>query len=236
MKNILLTTLALASACTLAFGQNFSGTVNYTIAIKDLPEGVPASMMDQFIPSKMIIYVKGDKMATTLNAGAMQHMIMNAKSDTAYMIMDETKTIYSIASDSPSQKDKENSKPVVVKTTSTEIIAGYLSTKYQVTTTMGNQKLNQEVWVTDKFKTPKPRVNASTYFFADIQGLMTRMTTSTMGMTMTVEATEISTTPPDDAVFKLPAGYARKPFTPQVMMESLKNMQGMQDMQGGQSR
>jgi hypothetical protein len=223
MKHILALALSLAFAATIGKAQNFSGTISYKMEVKNLPAGVPQAMIDQFVPSKMAVYVKGSQIATTTNAGPLQHIIMNSDTDTAYMIMNQSKTILSMTSAASDElKTKAAAeKPDIKKTNQTAMIAGYMSNMYEVTTTLGDQTLKQEVWVTNKLKTPKPKVQAQSYFFSDIQGVMTRMTTNVMGMTLNIEATDISTTPPDDSVFALPAGYTCKPFSQEAIMQSM---------------
>ena len=224
MKKALLTVLTTICMVVTSLGQSFSGTITYKMEMKNLPEGMPQATLDQMFPSKMMVHIKGNKVATTTNAGVMQKLVMDADKDTTYLIVDQSKTIYAMTQKDidDQKKGKKDPNTIVKKTTSTATIAGYKCTQYDVTVESEGQTINQKIWATTDIKAAKPKVNAEQMFYSDIEGVMMRMTSKVMGIDMNVEVTNVSTTPPDGKVFELPADYERRQFSPTAMMEIIK--------------
>lgn len=207
MKHLFLTALA---ALTIGFAgkaQNFVGTVTYAMKLKNPPAGVSEAMLAQYVPSKMVMYVGKTQMATTLNAGAFSKIIMPLDGDTAYMVSEMMKKIFTMTSkeaDSAGKKAGVN-KPTIKKTAATATVAGYPCTMYEVTMDVQGQSVKQMVWATDKVTMPKPRVNGQSMYNSEVPGMMLKSTVKVGGMDLEMEATEVSTVAPSPEAFQLPA-------------------------------
>ena len=223
MKAILMTGLTALLLAGAARGQDFNGSITYKMEMKNLPKGVDQAMIDRMVPSKMVVYTKGQQIVTTTNAGPFQRIIMPANSDTAYMVMDEQQRIFSMTKKEVDETTKSANvkKPVVKKTKNTAVIASYPCTQYDVTTEASGQTITQHIWTTEKIRTPKPKVNAQSMISTEVPGTMMRMSMKQMGMDMLIEAIDISTAALPDSVFALPKGYVRKPFNAKSMQDAM---------------
>ena len=223
MKAILLTGLAAWLLTGAAYAQNFTGSITYKMEMKNLPKGVDQAMIDRMVPSKMVIYTKGQQIVTTTNAGPFQRIIMPANSDTAYMVMDGQQRIFTMTKKEVGETTKTANvkKPVVKKTKSTAVIASYPCTQYDVTTEASGQTITQHIWTTDKIKMAKPKVNAQSMISTEVPGTMMRMSMKQMGMDLLVEATDISNAAPPDSVFTLPKGYLKKSFDAKSIQDAM---------------
>lgn len=208
---------------------------NYTVKMKMKIDGLPpeyAGMAEQ----ETVTQIKGEKSRTEVN-GMMGTQIMVFDGKTQISLNDAmgNKTGFTATKEeleAASNSDKE-AKPKVEYTTEKKTIAGYECTKAIVTSKDKDKKENKvTVWVTDKIKHDmKGRKGGGRNMmdFGDLKGypLEIEMASNQGGMDMKIliTATDISTAPIADDVFKVDTtGY--KMYTYKEYQQKMKDAQG----------
>ncbi|MBI5217455.1 MAG: DUF4412 domain-containing protein [Bacteroidia bacterium] len=187
-------------------GKTFMGTITYDITY-DAP-GIDATMKAQ-LPSDMMMYVKGNKMAQeTKSAMYTQTVIMDGDTKSSIMLIDvpsqNMQNAIKISKEDIEKKMKEE-KPVKVEVMNeTKKIAGYNCKKAEITE--GDNTVT--VYFTEELNIGD--INWATQY-KDIKGMMMEysMTESMNGLDVTMKFTvkEIKETKVKDNKFGIPSGY-----------------------------
>jgi hypothetical protein len=210
---------------------------NYTIKMSLKIEGMPAEYA-AYGEQDIVTYVKGDKTKTEMNSMMGSNVsYFDGKKMTSLSDMMGNKSGFSATKEeleNGDKKDKNEAKPKIEYTNEKKTIAGYECTKALVKSLDKEKKENViTVWVTDKLKPMSPEARKARrggFDLGDIKGqpLAMEASQSSNGMDMKImmTATEVSTSPIDDAVFV--------PNTDGYNMMSYKDyMDKMKAMQGG---
>ena len=228
MKKIITSAaLLFISACAIAQD-------NYTVKMNMKIEGLPPEYAG-FGEQEMINYVKGDKYKNEISS--MMMTSVSAFDGTKLTSITEqmgNKSGYTATKeelDAADKNEKPEAKPKIEYTTEKKTIAGYECTKAIVTSIGKDKKENKmSVWVTDKIKSnqaqgKKRGGRGMSMDLGDLKGypLEMEMSQSQQGMDMKIliSATEVSTTPIDDAIFTVNTdGY--KMMSYKEMQEKMK--------------
>lgn len=227
MKKII-TSAALIFTCAFATAQD-----NYTVKMNMKIEGLPPEMAG-FGEQETVTYIKGDKTKTEITSMmGSQIMLFDGKTHTFLTDAMGNKNGYTATKEemeASSKNDKEVA-PKIEYTTEKKTIAGYECTK-AIVTSEGKDKKETKiiVWVTDKIKhdiTKNKKGDRGMMNLGDIKGypLEMEMKQSQQGMDMkiVISATDVSTKPVDDSVFKVSTdGY--KMSTYKEFSEKMKSM------------
>lgn len=227
MKKII-TSAALIFSCAFAIAQE-----DYTVKMNMKIEGLPPEMAG-FGEQETVTYIKGEKTKTEITSMmGSQTMLFDGKTHTFLSDAMGNKSGYTATKEemeAASKNDKEV-KPKIEYTTEKKTIAGYECTKAIVTSEGKDKKENKIiVWVTDKIKsdiTKNKKGDRGMMNLGDIKGypLEMEMSQSQQGMDMkiVISATNVSTKPVDDSVFKVSTdGY--KMSTYKEFSEKMKSM------------
>lgn len=225
MKKVNLLFWALLLSVGSIFAQApFQGTMKYDF--KFMGEGIEA--YEAMLPTGMEINVLKTDVLTEIKGGMVAMMMGRTLSKTkkglSYMIKDSEETIY-VMDPKKMKNDEEKDaevEPVITKEDEVITISGYECQKYSVV----QGENTAYVWSTDKFVMPKSKGGeapsgggmSGMINMKGISGTPLKIMTTQMGMTVTITASEISTTAPDKSMFKLPKGYAKEDFDMEKMM------------------
>ena len=205
------------------FAQDFNGTIKYSFNIEG--EGVeqfqsmmPTGMTMTYLKQDMIMEMEGGMVAMMMGK-----MLFHGKKGKGYMIKDSEETIYTMSAPKGEEAEEEGEAPEIKKTDETMNIAGYECTKYEIITEgpMGPQ--TGYAWATEKIKPAKPKKGNSMSMggmggmnMKGLPGMPLKMEMATGPMTIVIEAKEVDTNTPDKKLFKLPKGYDKEEFNPNM--------------------
>lgn len=202
-------------AITLSFGMfaqtGFTGTIDYAITVT----GENADQMAAFMPTSYKFTFGTDKVRFEMVGGMMAEMMgyFIAKDDELYMVKDAEQIAYNFSNDDESDEDNGD----ILKTNETKVILGHTCTKYTVTTTKEGESASVIMWVASDLRPPVTKMNAgasSGIMNSKIDGLALMVETVTMGMSMTMKASNINNTAPAETVFEIPSNYSIEEFDP----------------------
>ena len=228
MKKII-TYAALVFVTAFAVAQD-----NYTVKMNMKIEGLPPEYAG-FGEQEMINYVKGDKYKNEVSSMMMTSIsAFDGAKLTSITEQMGNKTGFTATKeelDAADKNDKPEAKPKIEYTNDKKTIAGYECSKAIVTSVGKDKKENKmNVWVTDKIKSnqaqgKKRGGRGMSMDLGDLKGypLEMEMSQSQQGMDMKIliSATEVLTTPIDDAIFTVSTdGY--KMMTYKEMQEKMK--------------
>lgn len=230
MKKII-TSLALLVLTTCAFAQD-----SYTVKMNMKIEGLPPEYAG-FGEQEIINYVKGDKHKNEINSMMMTSVsAFDGKKLTTITEQMGNKSGFTATKEeleTAGKTEKGESKPKIDYTSDKKTIAGYECTKAILSSVGKDKKENKiNVWVTDKIKAENNpakktsgRGGSMMMDFGDLKGypLEIEMNTNQQGMDMKIliSATEVLTTPIDDAIFTVNTdGY--KMMSYKEMQEKMK--------------
>jgi hypothetical protein len=226
MKKIITSAaLLFISACAIAQD-------NYTVKMSMKIEGLPPEYAG-FGEQEMVNYVKGDKYKNEISSMMMTSVSAfdgtKLTSVTEQMGNKSGFTATKEELDAADKNEKPEAKPKIEYTTDKKTIAGYECTKAIVTSIGKDKKENKmNVWVTDKLKSAQGKKRGAKGMMMDLGELKgypleMEMSQSQQGMDMKIliTATEVLTTPIDDATFTVSTdGY--KMMTYKEMQEKMK--------------
>jgi hypothetical protein len=207
---------------------------NYTVKMNMKIEGLPAEYAG-FGEQEIINYIKGDKFKNEVNSMMMTSVsVFDGSVLTSITEQMGNKTGFRATKDeldAAEKNDKPGAKPKIEYTKDVKTIAGYECTKAIVTSVGKDKKENKmNVWVTEKIKANQTNGKKSgsrgmMMDLGDLKGypLEMEMSQSQQGMDMKIliSASEVSTTPLEDAVFTVSTdGY--KMMTYKEMQEKMK--------------
>ena len=207
---------------------------NYTVKMNVKVEGLPAEYAG-FGEQEIINYIKGDKFKNEVNSMMMTSVsVFDGSVLTSITEQMGNKTGFRATKDeldAAEKNDKPGAKPKIEYTKDVKTIAGYECTKAIVTSIGKDKKENKmNVWVTEKIKANQTTGKKSggrgmMMDLGDLKGypLEMEMNQSQQGMDMKIliSASEVSTTPLEDAVFTVSTdGY--KMMTYKEMQEKMK--------------
>lgn len=207
---------------------------NYTVKMNMKIEGLPAEYAG-FGEQEIINYIKGDKFKNEVNSMMMTSVsVFDGSVLTSITEQMGNKTGFRATKDeldAAEKNEKPGAKPKIEYTKEVKTIAGYECTKAIVTSVGKDKKENKmNVWVTEKIKanqTPGKKSGGRGMMMdlGDLKGypLEMEMSQSQQGMDMKIliSASEVSTTPLEDAVFTVSTdGY--KMMTYKEMQEKMK--------------
>jgi hypothetical protein len=207
---------------------------NYTVKMNMKIEGLPAEYAG-FGEQEIINYIKGDKFKNEVNSMMMTSVsVFDGSVLTSITEQMGNKTGFRATKDeldAAEKNDKPGAKPKIEYTKDVKTIAGYECTKAIVTSVGKDKKENKmNVWVTEKIKANQTTGKKSggrgmMMDLGDLKGypLEMEMSQSQQGMDMKIliSASEVSTTPLEDAVFTVSTdGY--KMMTYKEMQEKMK--------------
>lgn len=221
MKNIVLTlSILLLPTFVSASNNPFNGAVKYELSY----DGEGADYMNM-VSFEEAFYYFGDKKVRLNLSGGMAYIlndfIFNQETKKTVMIDDVNMVVYAV-DDYVKKETKSATEVTVEKTKEKERIMGYKCTKYIVTEKTDSTEAATEYWTTTNINVNSDTniglVNALT--FPGMEGFPLRIIWSSMGLTMTQEATYISTDPPNDSKFEIPSNYAVKDFSESPLMQN----------------
>lgn len=204
------------------FAQDFNGKIKYSFkaegeGMEQAAAFMPTAMVMTYLKQDMILEFEGGMMAMMMGK-----MLFHGKKGKGYMIKDSEETIYTM--DRPEGGDEEEGpEPDIKNTGETMNIAGYECTKYEITAEgpMGPQ--TSYAWATDKIKPAKPKKGGSMSMggmggmnMKGLPGMPLKMETQTGPISIVLEAVEVDTQTPDKKLFKLPKGYDKEEFNPNM--------------------
>lgn len=205
----LIASVALFLVAAMAFAQD-NHTIKMSIKIEGLPPEM-ASMGEQ----ETVTYIKGEKMKTEISGMMMnQTILFDGKMYTLLMDMMGNKMGYTATKEeleAGNAKNEKAEKPKVEYTNEKKMIAGYECTK-AIVTTLDKEKKEQKiiVWTTDKIKADLSKLKkaaGNNMELGDLKGyvmeMQADMSRGGQNMKMVLSATEVSSAPIDDAVFKV---------------------------------
>jgi Domain of unknown function (DUF4412) len=209
--------------------QTFQGKVDFVFKVT----GENAAMAEAMMPTALHITVGKTAVLTEMEGGMMAAMmgkiLVDTKKGETWIINDAEETAYLLKED----KDKEEApEPAVTKEDETITMFGYECQKYKLEAEAGmGMTMTQYIWATDKIIVPKGPEGSSggpsmlgAVQSKEIKGMPLKTMVSIMGMTMTMSATEVSTTPPSKATFKIPKGYKKSEMDPASLMGGMGGM------------
>lgn len=228
MKKLFISaTVLFTSVCAIAQD-------NYTVKMNMKIEGLPAEYAG-FGEQEIINYIKGDKFKNEVNSMMMTSVsVFDGSVLTSITEQMGNKTGFRATKDeldAAEKNDKPGAKPKIEYTKDVKTIAGYECTKAIVTSVGKDKKENKmNVWITEKIKANQTNGKKSggrgmMMDLGDLKGypLEMEMSQSQQGMDMKIliSASEVSTTPLEDAVFTVSTdGY--KMMTYKEMQEKMK--------------
>lgn len=226
----------IASAAMLFIAGCAIAQDNYTVKMNMKIEGLPPEYAG-FGEQEMVNYVKGDKykneissmMMTSVSAfdGSKLTSITEQMGNKSGFIATKEEL------EAANKSEKAEEKPKIEYTTEKKMIAGYECTKAILTSVDKDKKENKmNVWVTEKIKSnqaqgKKTGGRGMRMNLGDLKGYPLEMEMSQnqqgMDMKILITATEVLTTPIDDAVFTVSTeGY--KMMTYKEMQDKMKAM------------
>lgn len=222
MKKLFFTLLLTLSMGMTVFAQEtFQGTLTY--GFKFMGEGVEG--MEAFLPQSYTFQVYKSDMLMEMEGGMaammMGKILVLGKKGEAYMLKDSEKTAYSMKNDDNEEKSDEPT-PVIEKEDETIEILGYECQKYKVTTSTDEGEMVQYVWATDKLAFPEMEGGGAaggmggSMSVKGIKGLPLKTMINQGPMTVTLTATELTLEKLDKNMFKIPKGYSKEPFDPNM--------------------
>ncbi len=204
------------------FAQGFNGKIKYSFkaegeGMEQAAAFMPNSMVMTYLKQNMILEFEGGMMTMMMGK-----MLFNGKKGKGYMIKDSEETIYIM--DSPKEEEeKEGHEPVVENTGETTNIAGYECAKYAITTETPMGEQISYAWVTDKIQPTKPKkggnLNMGGIAAISAQGLPgmpLKVEMQAGAISIILEAMEVDSRTPDKKLFKLPKGYDKEDFNPNM--------------------
>ncbi|MFN3939179.1 MAG: DUF4412 domain-containing protein [Chitinophagales bacterium] len=204
---------------TYTFSQKtFQGILTYKISIS----GGMAEMMAGMLPEKYIFEVlKNDYllyMQGGMAADMMGKILYLDKSGIGYIIKDNEQTVYTLDMGTEQLPITE-----VIATDETMEILDLMCKKFLVHSNVDGITATQTVWATDAYKLPAVKnsngVNmASSFYFEGINGLPMRTEMEVEGMNIAMEISDMQLKKLPKSDFKIPAGYAIKPFDASSIM------------------
>lgn len=218
-KVIFIITAITICSFTNTFSQKtFQGTLEYKINVS----GGMAEMMAGMMPEKYVFEVLKSDYLLYMQGGMVADMMGKIlyldKSGTGYIIKDSEQTIYTLDLNMEQMPTTE-----IIKTEEIMEILGIECKKFRVTSQINGITAAQVVWATDKYKLPAVKnsngINlASSFYFEGINGLPMRTEMEVEGMTVSMEIVNMNFKKPSKNNFKIPEGYAVKPFDPNAMI------------------
>ncbi len=193
----------------------FEGTLTYSWKMMGSGVEAYAAMM----PESMTISMRGDMTHMVMQGGMLASMlgtmIVDSKKEEMYMVREAEKLAYQfstkvttgIATDAPAPKIEKLDEKVT--------IAGYECEKYEVTKVEMGMEQKYFVWATEALGSPGRSLAqnsmASSLSVEGLNGMVLKVMISqaNMGidMTMVLTVTEVKTSKPSSAIFKVPKGY-----------------------------
>ena len=205
------------------FAQGFNGKISYSFKIEG--EGVeqfeammPTGMTMTYLKQSMIMEMEGGMMAMMMG-----RMMFDGKKGKGYMIKDSEETIYVMENPGGDKGEEEAEGPTINKTDETMEIAGYTCTKYEIVQEgpMGEQ--TGYAWATEDIQPTKPKKGGSMSMggmggmnMKGLPGMPLKMEMAAGPMQIVIEAKEVDTNTPDKKLFKLPKGYDKEDFNPNM--------------------
>lgn len=222
MKKLLFTFLMAMSLTLTGFAQEqFQGTLTY--GFKFMGEGV--EQMEAFLPTAYTFQVRKSDMLMEIEGGMaammMGKILVLGKKGETYMLKDADKTAYSM-NDDKKEEEAEEGEPTVEKEDETIEILGYECQKYKVTKSTPEGEVVQYVWVTDKLAFPETKGGTASggmgagMAIKGIKGLPLKTMVNQGPMTVTLTATALQIESLDKNLFKIPKGYDKEPFNPDM--------------------
>jgi hypothetical protein len=221
MKRFITVLAALVCCLTFSYAQKeFQGTITYTYDLK----GENAEMMKMMMPEKMIMKYSDHGMITYMEGGMVSSMmgkvVVNAKSEEAFMIMKSEKIVYLL---NPDEQEEAEEVDVETKKIEGEVkeILGYQCQKYELTSKQGGETTTQYIWATDKLKVPNLKVegvetmNKALAFGGNIEGLplLIEISLPQFDTQLIMKASELDKSELDAQEFEKPEGYETKDFS-----------------------
>lgn len=200
--------------------KTFYGTVEYDYQI----QGENAEMMASFMPEKMVVKYGKAGILTTMEGGMMAAMmgkiVVNNNTGKAFVIKDDTKTVY-IMSEEDMETGDTPTDPEITDLGETEEILGYTCKKYKMISETAGMKQEQYIWATNKLKIPeyknlpKQDLTGSNLMAAGLEGfpLKVEMAIPETEMTLTLLVTLLEEEKISDDLFEAPSDYEEKPYS-----------------------
>ncbi|MCX7744703.1 MAG: DUF4412 domain-containing protein [Flavobacteriales bacterium] len=232
MKKIILCFSALCISL-LSFAQ-FEGEVKYSISISGDKE---IEQQKAMMPTHYrMLFRNGDSKFIQeggMMASIMGDVITKAKEGKTYFVNHSMKMVNEFTP--KESENKSEIKPIVTKENETVKILGYQCQKYKVVTKndKGEDVVTTYLWVSKDIKVTtkggSKKYGAGQFQYEDVEGfpLKIQVVTKAQGsnLTMTMTAVNLSTTPPDEKEFEIPASYTKE--------EGLPGLLKMAEMMGG---
>ncbi|MCX7607294.1 MAG: DUF4412 domain-containing protein [Bacteroidia bacterium] len=187
------------------YGQkSFEGSLTFTTKL----EGAMASQMEEMLkgqlPERMITYYRGNKSRSEVG-----DMTIIVDGDAGYIYaLNPALQSYQRSPIQPPQQDQPQ--PKITRTKEKTKILGQSVEKYMVEVPTDQGTVKMEIWAAPSLKVSETlgRTNALTRG-AKVEGLPLRISMDVPGMDLKIIflATQISQTPPDEALFRIPEGY-----------------------------
>jgi len=208
---------------------------NYTIKMNMKMEGLPAEYA-AYGEQDIVTYIKGDKSKTEMTSMMGSNILFfDGKKVTSLSDAMGNKMGFTATKEELEAADKKEptEKPKIEYVAEKKMIAGYECSKAIVTTIGKDKKENKStVWYTDKIKSNNSAASKARRGSLDLSELKgyplsmeMNMSQNGMDLKMMLTASEVATTPVDDAVFVVNTeGYTMMSY--KEMMEKQKSMGG----------
>ncbi len=197
----------LVSSLALQAQKSFEGSITYTTKIEGAMAEQMKEMLQDQLPEKMVVRYRGNRGRSEVGSMA---IITDGEAGLLYLLNPALQTYQKVSITEPKDTQK---KPKITKTKEKTKILGYSVTKYlmEVDTEQGPMKM--EMWVTpelrvaDVLKRSNPLAQG-----AEVEGIPLRISMDVPGVDLRITflATQLSKTPPDESLFRIPEGYVEE--------------------------
>lgn len=211
MKKNLFSLVAVLALGSAVQAQMFQGKIDFAFAVT----GENAAMAQAVMPTAMHLTVGKTAVLTEIEGGMMAAMmgkiLVDTKKGQTWIINDAEETAYLLK-----KEDSEESAPTPTKEDETITISGYECQKYSIEMEQGGMTMTQYLWAAEKLQVPQAKEGATNPMGSlmgggnnKVNGLPLKTMTSVMGMTVSMTATNVSSTPPAKNALKIPKGYKK---------------------------